>query len=260
MPSSVDPVSGVLPRVHAVLSAVAASGRHGARLKDLAEHTGIARPTVHRLLRDLIEVGYVGQLDDRRYALGPELFWLGLSAPSSFPALPTVRALADHLAHRVGDTVFVAMRVADGVRYVLRVEGDFPVQSRVVGVGDVKPFTSSYSGLALLATMPDDVKEAALCGLAADEVADSRPRDRLEPTMRRLLGDVDARGWLSGDELFVAGLNGVAAPVPNASGMPFAAVSISAPSSRMPPARAEQLGPVLVAAAKRMSDAVESAR
>ena len=57
----------VVERVASILRAISAQGPAGARLKDIAIDTGIARPTVHRLLGELAAVDYVAQLPDRRY-------------------------------------------------------------------------------------------------------------------------------------------------------------------------------------------------
>jgi IclR family acetate operon transcriptional repressor len=39
----------------------------------LATTSGLPLPTVHRLLKTLVALGYVRQLPSRRYALGPRL-------------------------------------------------------------------------------------------------------------------------------------------------------------------------------------------
>ncbi len=59
-----------------VLEALAAAGGD-LPLTDLALETGIPMATMHRLTRTLVERGYVRQLADRSYALGPELVALG---------------------------------------------------------------------------------------------------------------------------------------------------------------------------------------
>lgn len=257
--SSVDSVSGVLPRAHLILTTIASAGHRGLRLKDIAEKVGIARPTVHRMLQDLAGIEYVTQLADRRYALGSALFWLGLAAPFTFPSLPTVTALADSLARKTGDTVYVSMRVPDGVRYLLRAEGDYPLQSRVVSPGDQKPFTASYSGLALLSTLPSEMQEAALRHIVTDEADEHTDAQTLEGKMREALAQVQTQGWCTGSGLVMPGLSGIAAPVPNSHGIPFAAVSVSAAEMRLTPERAEALAPELLKTVAAMSEAINDA-
>lgn len=241
-------VSGVLPRASLILTVIAGAGHLGMRLKDLAERTGISRPTVHRMLQDLAEIGFVTQLPTRQYTLGRELFLLGLAAPYAFPELPAMRGIADELARRTGDTVYVSVREPAGVRYLLRAEGDYPLQSRVVSPGELKPFTASYSGLALLATMPPEMQESALAHPVTD--AEGGDSERLREQMREALEQVRERGWCTGVGLVMPGLSGIAAPVPNPRGLPVAAVSVSAAESRLTPERAVELAPALLEAAR----------
>ncbi|RRJ88278.1 IclR family transcriptional regulator [Gulosibacter macacae] len=259
-PTDQTPVSGVLPRIHVLLTRISASGRHGIRLKDLAEETGIARPTVHRMLQDLSAVGYVSQLENKHYVLGEELFWLGLAAPFTFPAMPALRVLADSLALTTGDTVYVSMRVPGGVRYLLRAEGDYPLQSKVVTPGDFKPFTSSYTGLAMLGTMPPDLQESAIEHLQLTGIVAEIDRPTLRDELRAAVASVGTQGWLTGANLVMPGLSGIGAPVPVASGLPIAAVSISAAEMRITPERAAKLAPELLNTARRMGHAISQVR
>lgn len=253
-------VSGVLPRAHLLLTTIALTGERGVRLKDLSDRTGIARPTVHRMLQDLAEIGFVSQLASRRYTLGRELYWLGLAAPQTLPSLPAVQTIASDLAEKTRDTVYVSMREAAGVRYLIRAEGDYPLQSRVVTPGDLKPFTASYSGLTLLAGLSAEIRESALSHALLDPLAgDEGPRGgpELEAQLRDAVAQVIQRGWCTGPGLVMPGLSGLAVPVPNHRGMPpLLAISVSAPDTRLTPERAEQLAPLLLAAAEEIAQAI----
>src|SRR5262245_60544438 len=49
-------------------------------LSQLAASTGLPLPTIHRITRTLVNLGYVRQFPSRQYALGPKLIRLGESA------------------------------------------------------------------------------------------------------------------------------------------------------------------------------------
>jgi IclR family acetate operon transcriptional repressor len=49
--------------------AAAAGGRMA--ISEIAATAGLPLPTIHRLVRTLVDRGYVRQLPNRRYALGP---------------------------------------------------------------------------------------------------------------------------------------------------------------------------------------------
>src|SRR5680860_711820 len=64
--------------------------RHAGRdvmLSEMASSTGLALPTIHRLLRTLVNLGYVRQLPNRRYALGARLISLGDAASKQLGTL-----------------------------------------------------------------------------------------------------------------------------------------------------------------------------
>lgn len=70
-------------RTFALLEALAAAGGE-LSLSELAASTGLPPPTIHRLLRTLVDGGYVRQLPSRRYLLGPALVELGEAADAAY--------------------------------------------------------------------------------------------------------------------------------------------------------------------------------
>ncbi|WP_157264059.1 IclR family transcriptional regulator [Azohydromonas aeria] len=245
----------VVERVARLLAAVSHRGLSGARLKELALDTGIARPTVHRLLGELLAVGYVQQRPDRRWTLGPALFSLGLTAPSPIRDLQSVRQLAQSLADHCGDVVYVALRRLDGVHYLLRVEGDYPIRTHLVAAGDTKPLTAGYAGLALLAAMGEEEQRVRIQRMALDAPPDWIDKNRwgVERAIREKLAEVAALGYCAGPNVVMPGVAGMAAPVPSRTQSPYLALSISAVEQRLSPERVQALAPRLLATARDMS-------
>ena len=62
-------------RAFELLEIMASSGGSVA-LGELAARAELPQPTIHRLVRTLLTMGYVRQLENRRYALGPKLIRL----------------------------------------------------------------------------------------------------------------------------------------------------------------------------------------
>ena len=249
----------VVQRVARVLAAVSGQGAGGAQLKQLALDTGIARPTVHRLLGELAEVGYVQQRPDRRWTLGPAMFALGLSAPTPIRDLHAVRRLAQALADDCGDVVYVGLRRLDGVHYLLRCEGSYPIRTHLVAAGDTKPLTAGYAGLALLASMTEDEQRQRIQRMALDAPSEWVEHNRwsVERTIREKLAEVAARGYCAGPNVVMPGVAGMAAPVPSRTRMPYMALSISAVEQRLTPERVSVLAPRLLAAARAISDFID---
>ena len=245
--------ANVVARAAAVLEAVARASAEGARLVDLANATGIARPSVHRLLQDLTEVGYIEQGADRLYRLGSGLFMLGLNAPTPGWDLTAIRPIAAALAEVSEDTVYVAVRQFDGVHYLLRTEGAYPIRAQLVDVGDTKPYTSSYSGLALLSTLGAAEQDKALASRAFDAPEGWLGDTDVEALLRGKLADVSTQGYCGGASVVMPGVAGMAAPVISRTQRPYMAISISAVEARLTPARMAELAPHLLEAAHEIS-------
>lgn len=250
--------TGVIRRASRIMHAIARAGSDGARLTEITDVTQLTRPTVHRILKDLIAVGLVTQMtDNSRYVLGNELVSLALSVPQPEWDLATMRGIAQSLADDVGDTVYVSTRQIDGVRYLIRAEGSYPVRALMVNEGEVKPFTSSYSGLALLSGLSAQTVDRALSAHLTDAPEGWWDDHPTEQEMRNQIGGVATRGFCGGPGLVIPGVSGVAAPVPSASGPPRFAVSISAVDSRLDDDRIAVLTPQLLATAHQLAAVTE---
>jgi len=66
-------------------------------LSALAAESGLPLPTIHRLVRTLVDLGYVRQEPSRQYALGPRILLLAESAANmlSSVARPHLARLVD---------------------------------------------------------------------------------------------------------------------------------------------------------------------
>ena len=97
-----------------------------ARLIDLSETTGIPRATVHRLLKQLIEVGAVRR-DGTRYRLGASLLGLGaLGVPERRLRVAARRPMAE-LAAATGAAVSLSAAIGGEVVFLDTVEARVPL-------------------------------------------------------------------------------------------------------------------------------------
>ena len=249
----------LIRRAASVLAAIAREGVDGIRLVDIARITGIARPSVHRMLQHLLEINYVERHSDKLYAIGPGLFTLGLAAPNPIQNPILLRSLAVELAERTGDTVYVSMRHIDGVHYLMREEGQFPIRTHFIGLGDVRAYTSTYSGIALLAHLSETERTRALEQLelnaAAESFASVDP-EALRPILMQKINDVRNEGYFWGADVVRSGVTGMAAVVPSLTATPYVAVSISTIESRLPASRVPPVSALLLDTVNRMSHAI----
>jgi len=85
-------------------------------LSQLAADARLPLPTIHRLVRTLVDLGYVRQEASRQYSLGPRLIRLGET--TSRMVGRWARPHMERLAHDLGESVNLAMLDGDQVVYV----------------------------------------------------------------------------------------------------------------------------------------------
>ncbi len=215
-------------RTVAVLMAVADRNREGAGMSDVAAATGLTSPTVHRILRALTDLGLVIQTGSRRYALGPIVYDLGLTAAPRFDLQNLTRDITDRLAEETGDTVFFSRLSGNDMVCVSRTSGSFPVKTLITDVGLRRPLGAGASGLAVLSAMPEDEALALIDTNEAAYAAQGRTIDQVreEVAAARRTGHVER-------DIPALGARTISAPLCDPSGRPFGSISISSISQRM---------------------------
>src|SRR6266850_3934903 len=138
-----------------ILKALAGGpGRLG--VSELSQRLGLAKGTVHGLLRTLQDHGLVEQhLDTDKYQLGPELLQLGNSYLDLNELRSRSLAWSELLATRVGEAVRVGVPHSGAVLIVHHVfRPDTTLQ--VLEVGSLLPLHATALGKAVLAYLDDD--------------------------------------------------------------------------------------------------------
>jgi DNA-binding IclR family transcriptional regulator len=235
-----DAAGGVqsVRRALAVLRLVATGQERGVRLTDIAEMSGLSRPTVHRILKVLIDETAVEQDPlTRRYLIGTELSLLGLARAGRFP----IRAMAEPyllaLASEVGDTVFLSVRHGADSVCIARYLGSHQIQVLSIDVGARRPLGASVSGIVLLAGLePRAASEltqanASRLGLQGRRVAE----------VLRQVQAARERGHVYTPDGVMRGTSAVAVPVRDGRGQVLAAVSIAALADRLDRKRLPQV-------------------
>jgi IclR family acetate operon transcriptional repressor len=217
---SKDVPRGTLGTVHNAVSLLRllAEGPTYHQLTDLAGRSGLAVPTVHRLLRSLVAAGFVEQeTASSRYGLGPELVRL---AHAYLGRLPVATALSPYLVevrNTTGATIMVSLLVRGTVVYVDRIDGtDAEAIYREAhtvdhafetAAGRVLASNADTAGwAAVLATAPPELVAVAREHREAWRTA---PYVALEPNHQHERGEV-AVPVLNGDGRVVAALSAAA--------------------------------------------------
>ncbi len=116
-------MNGILERTLGIMEILARHGE-GLELAAIADALNIPRSAVHRLLADLVRVGYVRQVQGRgAYVLTTKLVAMGLSYLSNSGIVDVAQPLLDRLAEHSGE--LVRLGVIDGKRltWVAKAQG-----------------------------------------------------------------------------------------------------------------------------------------
>jgi DNA-binding IclR family transcriptional regulator len=237
-----------------------ALGEHPGRLSlaDLADRVGLAKTTVHGLLRTLQEHGLVEQhLDTDKYQLGPELLQLGNSYLDLNELRSRSLAWSELLATKAGEAARVGAPHGAGILVVHHVfRPDTTLQ--ILEVGALLPLHATALGKAVLAYSSDE--------MCADLVEDGLPKLTAktlveETALRRDLDVVRERGYAVEKEEAVIGEAGIAAPIFDRRGETIGAVGVAGPRERLlRRGRESELAEAVIQAARGVSRDLGAAR
>ncbi len=131
---------------------------HGGVLgvSQIAAHSGLSVPTVHSIVRTLVDRGYLRQEPSRLYALGPRL--LLLADRSSATMRSTAQRHLARLVDELGETANLAMLDGTQVAYVAQVPSRHAMRMFTEVGKRVMPHCTAVGKALLLETRPDDVR------------------------------------------------------------------------------------------------------
>lgn len=228
------------------------SAREEVSLSELAEAASLPLPTIHRLLRTLVSLGYVRQLPNRRYGLGPRLIRMGEVASGQLGAW--ARPHLASVVEQLGETANMAILDGDMATYVAQVPSAHSMRM-FTEVGRRVHTHASGVGKAMLAQLDDTqvrgiVTRAGMPTPTEYSIADV---DSLLEDLSRIRD----RGYSIDDNEQEIGVRCFAVAVP---GMPsLTAISVSGPLTRVDDKFAERAVPILTRTAELISADVRNA-
>ena len=241
------PAGGVqsVGRVLDVFEAVVAAGGESS-ISEIALACGLPVPTIHRLVRTVVERGYMRQLPNRRYALGSRLVPLGQAAGAVLGA--SGRPVLEALVTELGESANLAVLERDRVTYIEQVESHHTMRM-FTEVGRRVYAHCTGVGKAVLSLLPDDQVRALVhrTGMPAQTPHSITDPDELVLVLHGIRRD----GFAVDDGEQEAGVRCVAVPVPAADFR--MAVSVSGPDARMTPELVARAVPLLSQASRDLA-------
>lgn len=215
-------------------------------LSQLADESGLPLPTIHRLVRTLVELGYLRQDESRRYVLAPKLIRLGETSASMLGtwARPHLEALVESL----GESVNLAMLDGDQVVYVAQSQSRHSMRMFTEVGRRVLPHCTAV-GKVMMASMPGEQVRELLQRTGMPRHTENTVTDPDE--FARQLADAATHGYAMDEGEQEMGVRCVAVPLP---GLPTRlALSVSGPATRMTEQLVQRAVPLLQTSAESLA-------
>jgi len=206
------------------------SGSPSLGVTELGERLGLAKPTVHGLLRTLEHSGLVRQdVSSGKYSLGAAVLQLGNAylAGSDLRARSMLRATT--LARQVNEAVWVSVLADDAVMVV---HHEFRPEDavQILEVGATIPWHACALGHAIAAYLD----EAELRTLLAAPLRPLTGRTKTSPeALRTALDAVRRRGYAVENQEANVGDAGIAAPIFDHTGHAVGSMGVVGPAERL---------------------------
>lgn len=229
-------------------------GREPGRLaiRDLMRRAGLPKSTVYRIVAALEARGLLR--NDRRtqtLSLGFHLLDLAQNVWATpdlvVGAAPELRRLSE----MTGETAYLAALSGHSAIVLARSLGAHE-DSSMSELGVLRPLHATSQGKAMLAHVPQKQADQ-LIGELSFEALTSHTIVNPE-VLRHRLEIIRQRGFSLDDQELMEGVRCVGAPVIDTRGQCVGAISVTGPFYRMTLERIEQLGPELIAAARRIGE------
>jgi IclR family transcriptional regulator, KDG regulon repressor len=230
--ASAAPRSGVqsLARAFAIMEEIARN-RDGIGLADLSKRVGLHNSTTFHLVKTLVSLGYVRQMQDtKRYRVGRPLFALAASALDEVEMVSLATPFLEDLSRETGESAHFSVRMDDAVVVLARTggKGAFQLNDRA---GAVRPAHCTALGKIMLAALPVDQFEQYLA--RADLKAFTPKSITSAEPLRREIAEVRRTCLAIDDGEFDSEVRCAAVPVRDFSGQVIGAIGVSGPVWRL---------------------------
>ena len=238
-----------ISKVAAVVEALASERR----IADIGRVTGLPGSTVHRILRELVDLGWARDDGERGYLLGARLLSLAGQASNRNTLSRIAHPILRDLGARTGHTVHFALLSGDEAVYIDKIEGrgSYHMRSRI---GLAIPLHCTAIGKAILSAMSDEELRATLDRTGTDRRTDHTITDRAG--LVEHLAAVRTRGFAVDNEENELHTRCIGTAVIDHRRVPLGGISLSALAFDLDRDRVGRLAPLVVSAGAAVSRAI----
>lgn len=220
---------------------------------DMAERTGLPKPTVSRLTHTLCQLGYLVQ--DRQsgsYRLGVAVLQLGMGVLAGMDICDRAAEVLRGL--RSGSNPYITAALGEAHRtevVYVAVSRSRENVSLSMHVGSRLPLFRSAIGRAILAGLTEADRDMAIAAAAQDTGAS---RAALRAEAEKAVAEYRSRGFCTGYGEWRADVNGIAVPVVSLGGSRVHGLNVGGPSFHVTREELEATyAPLLIEAGRALS-------
>jgi DNA-binding IclR family transcriptional regulator len=234
-----------------VIEQLVAAAGEAKRPSEIASELGINRTRVFRILKSLEQRGYVEYSSDSQgYRVGLKFLEIGSLIKHEIEPQQIARPVLSELARITGETTYLVIRYNQQAVCVNRYQGNLNLQISTK-VGQPLPLYAGASPKILLAYLPLEEQEQIIQKMELVHFTNNTIVDREK--LRERLKLIRSRGYEIDEEDLEIGAFAIGAPVFNNEGDIVASITLAVPGPRFNTERKNQLIPVVVNTARRIS-------
>jgi DNA-binding IclR family transcriptional regulator len=211
---------------------------------EIAERTGLPKPTVSRLTYTLTKLGYLAHVERlAKYQLAPAALALGYTALANIRIRQLARTHMQELADYAGAVVALGTRDRLDLIYLELARSKHGAMLRLMQ-GSRLPIANTAMGRALIAGMPDEERNWLLGYIKRQE---GKNWPKVKASIERAMKDFETRGFTLSLGDWERDINAVGVPLAASDGSGVFAFNCGAPGFQFTRERLESdIGPRLV--------------
>ncbi len=223
---------------------------------DIAERTGLPKPTVSRLTHTLTRLGYLAHAERLgKYRLGPGVLSLGYSLLANMDIRKIARPYMQELANASGLSLALGSRDRLNMVYLEHARDAGSVTLRL-DIGSHIPIATTAMGRAFLAAIPEN-ERAYLMSAMAERAGAAWPP--MAKGVERALRQVAETGFCTSFGEWQQDVNAVGVPLRSMDGATVMALNCGGPAFLHKPEKLEaEWGPRLVNVARTIEKEMQS--
>lgn len=197
---------------------------------EIAADLGIPKSSLTQLLKTLVGRQYLSYTPaSKGYEVGPAISRLARNARGGGDVVAIAQSVLEWVTSQTGESCALNVIKGDVSQVVAGVASPHRLLYHM-RVGDSAPLYATSGGKALLAFLPDEMREEYLSRVTFERITPATIRTTA--ALRRELAKVRSTGIAFVTEEFTRGIAGVARPILDSTGHVLAAVNVAVPMVR----------------------------